>query len=522
MTVSPATGPDNRTDRVVFTFLLLVAAFRLAYLWWVPLGLVGDEAYYWDWSREPAWGYYSKPPMVAWLIAAATALGGHHPETIRTLAVVLNTGSLFFGYRLARDLFGAHTGAWFVAAVALAPAALAQNLIFTIDAPLLFCWSAGLWCFSRWLGAGEKSSRRRWGLALAVCLGLGLLTKQMMAVFPLLAALHLATSPEHRHRLRQPGFWGIVGLGAVSLVPLLVWNAHHGWIMIHHTAHHFEGAPFSWIEAVGRVAAFVVGEVALTGFLIGLIAVFAATAAVRRMLRRELTAAERLLFWFSVPAILAMAGMALRQRVNLNWPLVFLPPLILLAVHWSLPGSHGHRRLRIGRWLKAGVGVSATLTVIASAYPLAVQPLGLAGTKLDLTARLRGWESLAAEVDSNLSLQRAGSAQPVFVLTVGHRYVTSQLAFHLAGNPSVMRWPSAPGRIDSQYEVWGGLEEHAGTNALIVHQVDARAPALPTELRAAFAAVEPLQTVRVPLGAGRERVYELHLGRHFSFASHDD
>lgn len=519
---APETPSAVRLDRLVFASLILVTVFRLAYLWWVPLGLVGDEAYYWDWSRQLDWGYFSKPPMVAWLIAAATAVSGHQPEAIRTLAVVFTSASLFFGYRLARDLFDPRTGAWFVAALALAPAAIAQNLIFTIDAPLLFCWSAGLWCFSRWLGAGETSSGRRWGIALAVCLGAGLLTKQMMAVFPLLAALHLATSPEHRHRLRQPGFWIIITFGAGALVPLLVWNARHGWIMFHHTAHHFEGAPFSWVDALGRTFAFVAGEVALTGFVIGIIAVFAAAAAVRRMLRGERDEAERLLFWFSVPALLVMTGMALRQRVNLNWPLVYLPPLILLAVHGSLPGARGQCRLRVGRWLKAGVGVSATLTVIACAYPLTVRSLGLEGTKVDLTARLRGWESLAGEVDSTLRLLRERSAQPVFVLTAGHRYVTSQLAFHLAGQPRVMRWPSVPSQIESQYEVWGGLEDRAGENALIVHQVDERHPSLPTELRAAFAAVEPLQTVRIPLGSGRERRYELHLGRHFSPASNVD
>jgi len=523
VTASPVLALEKpssiRTDRLVYAFLVLVAVFRLAYLWCVPLGLVGDEAYYWDWSRQPAWGYYSKPPMVAWLISAATAVGGHHTETIRSLAVAFTSASLFVSYRLARELFDARTGAWFVAALALAPAALAQNLIFTIDAPLLFCWSAGMWCFVRWLGAGSQSSGRKWGVGLAVCLGGGLLTKQMMAVFPLLAALHLATSPEHRHRLRQPGFWIIVSLGCVTLIPLLVWNARHGWIMLHHTAHHFESAPSSWFEAPARVAEFIAGEVALSGVVIGIIGIVAAAAAVRRMHRRELNEAERLLFWFGVPAIVVMTGLALRQRVNLNWPLVYLPPLILLAVHWSLPGANGHRRLRIGHWLKAGVGVSATLTVIGCAYPVTVRSLALEGTKADLTARLRGWEPLAKEVDSALRLLRERSAEPVFVMTVGHRYVTSQLAFHLPGQPRVMRWPSAPGQIESQYEVWGGLEDRSGENALIVHQVGGLNSELSSEFRAAFAAVEPLRTVRIPLGGGRERRYELHLGRRFSPAS---
>ena len=49
--------------------------FRLVYAAWLPLDLVHDEAYYWDWSRQLDFGYYSKPPMVAWLIRLATSVG---------------------------------------------------------------------------------------------------------------------------------------------------------------------------------------------------------------------------------------------------------------------------------------------------------------------------------------------------------------------------------------------------------------------------------------------------------------
>ena len=514
---SPANG-SRRTngDTIVVVSLLLLAFFRIAYLWWASLGLVGDEAYYWDWSRQPAWGYYSKPPMVAWLIAAATALGGHQAETIRVLAVAFNTASLFLGYRLARELFDARTAVWFVAALALAPAALAQNLIFTIDAPLLFWWSAALLCLRRWLDVVTARSRAGWGAALAVCLGAGLLTKQMMAVFPLLASLYLATSPKHRARLRRPGFWVIlVGAGA-ALVPLLLWNVRHDWIMARHTAHHFAEAPFSVAAALRRVAEFVGGEIAIIGFVTGIIALFAAGVAWRRTWRGELSDAERFLFWFSVPALTVMTLMAVRQRLNLNWPLVFLPPLVLLATRWSLPDGQGKRQLRVGRWLRSGIGVSAILTVLAYAYPVTIRGLGLIGTPVDLTVRLRGWASLAHRVDPLLATLRQESGSPVFILTVGHRYVTSQLAFHLTNHPQVMRWPSAVGEIESQYEVWGGLEDHAKEDALIVHQVDHRHPKLPPALRAAFASIEPLQTMRIPLGGGNERLYEVHLGHHFS------
>jgi 4-amino-4-deoxy-L-arabinose transferase-like glycosyltransferase len=484
---------------------------------------VGDEAYYWDWSRQLAWGYYSKPPMVAWLIAAVTHLGGHHAEVIRTLAALFTTGSVALGYLLARDLFGARTGTWFVAVCLLAPAAMAQNLIFTIDAPLLFFWSAALWCFRRWLDAGQAAARFRWGTGLAVSLGLGLLTKQMMLVFPLLALLHLATSPQHRARLRQAGFWVIMLAGASALVPLLWWNAHHDWITIQHTAHHFQGAPFSILAALGRVAEFVAGEVALAGFVIGAIALAVLGAALRGMLRRELNEAERFLFWFCGPALIAMGLLALRQRLNLNWPLVFTPPLLILAVQWSLPDAKGHRRLRIGAGLRAGVFVSGAITLLACAYPLMAKLPGIAGGPADLTLRLRGWDTLAGEVDATLAELRTVSPSPsVPTLTYGHRYVTSQLAFNLQGNPQVWRWPTVPGAVESQYEVWDDLGALRGRDVLIVHQVDRRHPGLPDALRESFVSIYPIRSITVPLGASRERRYALYFGRNFQLATHED
>ena len=501
-------------------FVALVL-FRLAYAWWGPLELVGDEAYYWDWSRQLAWGYYSKPPMVAWLIAGATSIGGDHVAVIRTLAVLFTSGSLVFAYLLATELFNDRVARWFLAALALAPAALAQNLIFTIDAPLLFFWSAGLWCFVRWLRAHDRLGQYLWGLALALCLGAGLLTKQMMAVFPILAVIYLGSSTAHRNRLREWRIWGIFALGFSAWIPVAVWNIRHSWVLARHTAHHFEVAPFSVVVALRRFTEFVGGEIGLMGFVVGLLGVAALLSAISRFWRRELNEAERLLFWFSVPALLVMAVLTFRQRINLNWPLVYLPSLLLLAVHWSLPNARGQRSLKIGRWLRPGLMFSAALSVVAYAYPGVVRGLDLGGSRLDATARLRGWQELATEVEPWREIIRNEFGEPGFVLTSGHRYVTSQMAFYLADHPRVLRWPKVPGATESQYEVWGGLNDHQGQPALIIHQLDKHGSELPAALRSAFESIELRHTVSVSLGGRHVRRYQLFFGNHFRGAVHE-
>src|SRR5579875_3369687 len=63
----------------VITAILLVllgAISNTFYLWHnCPLGLSEDESHYWEWSRHLDYGYYSKPPGIAWAIAGAVKLG---------------------------------------------------------------------------------------------------------------------------------------------------------------------------------------------------------------------------------------------------------------------------------------------------------------------------------------------------------------------------------------------------------------------------------------------------------------
>src|SRR3954468_1375377 len=57
--------------------IALVSVLNLAYLaCGCPLELAPDEAHYWQWSRHLDWSYYSKGPLVAWLIRASCELFG--------------------------------------------------------------------------------------------------------------------------------------------------------------------------------------------------------------------------------------------------------------------------------------------------------------------------------------------------------------------------------------------------------------------------------------------------------------
>src|SRR5262249_20551445 len=96
----PPSRPPRWRWRTLAFFLIVAAGFlHLAYLACdCPLDLAPDEAHYWDWSRHLDWSYYSKGPVVAYLIRGSCTLAG---EWSRHL-----TGSEMLAVRLPAVLCG--------------------------------------------------------------------------------------------------------------------------------------------------------------------------------------------------------------------------------------------------------------------------------------------------------------------------------------------------------------------------------------------------------------------------------
>ena len=53
-----------------------------------------DEAQYWAWGQEPAFGYYTKPPLIAWIIGATTSLCGDTPFCVRLPSPLMHFADL--------------------------------------------------------------------------------------------------------------------------------------------------------------------------------------------------------------------------------------------------------------------------------------------------------------------------------------------------------------------------------------------------------------------------------------------
>ncbi|MCA9266971.1 MAG: hypothetical protein KDA41_00795, partial [Planctomycetales bacterium] len=90
--------PSGAAAPGILTFaavILAVTLVRLAVLTVLAIPLSMDEAQYWIWSRALDFGYYSKPPMIAWLIGATTSLCGDGEACVRATSPILHAATSF-------------------------------------------------------------------------------------------------------------------------------------------------------------------------------------------------------------------------------------------------------------------------------------------------------------------------------------------------------------------------------------------------------------------------------------------
>ena len=296
--------------------LAVVAAMTALRLWAIaatPLDLFTDEAQYWQWGREWALGYYSKPPLIGWLIGAVTGVLGTTDLTVRLPAPLLHAATALLLGALGSRLYGARVGAWVAAAYVTAPMTAVGGFLISTDSVAFPFVAAALLL---WLPAPPSNGR---AFAAGLLLGIGALAKYA-ALYPLLG-LALAAALG----IARPG-WTRAGLGLagalLALAPNLAWNLANGLVTARHTAENADwGGPMP--GALGSLT-FLAEQLAVFGPVL-LIALVAAP-----VLRPD--APTRLLACLAAPPLLAVTAQAWLSDANANWAVMAYLPGTIAAV----------------------------------------------------------------------------------------------------------------------------------------------------------------------------------------------
>src|ERR1700754_2315453 len=147
MTSLTDTVPRSLTERrltLCVAILVALTVARLIGLAYSEVDLFFDESQYWAWSRELAFGYFSKPPLLAWIIASSSAVCGNGEACVRAASPILYFGTSLGIYAIAEGFYDARVAFWSALAFTLLPGVVFSGRIISTDVPLLFFWALAL------------------------------------------------------------------------------------------------------------------------------------------------------------------------------------------------------------------------------------------------------------------------------------------------------------------------------------------------------------------------------------------
>jgi 4-amino-4-deoxy-L-arabinose transferase-like glycosyltransferase len=309
---------------------------------------------------------YFDHPLASWWLELGSRWLFHSqaPIVVRLPFVLLSALSSLLLFALTRRLYGARAGFWAVTAFSISPVfSLAFGSWVLPDGPLDAALLAAAYSLSRALGIAQLPSRPQpawWGLAGAAA-GLALLSKYNALLTLIGALLFLLTDPRSRPHLRGLWPWAAGLLAAAMFVPVIAWNANHGW-----QSFHYQGGRASGLRLHGSAPFSIWGGEALF-----------------------------VLPWLWLPMILLLIAALRRGPADRpGWLLSMLAviPVVLFAVigiwsstrilyHWAAPGYLmlfpllgdwvAQLRPRAAWWIRlvtrtsAGLLITATLLIIA-------------------------------------------------------------------------------------------------------------------------------------------------------------
>ena len=180
----------------------------------------GDEAFYWQESRQLAWGYSDLPPLTALLIRLGESVAGHSVFGMRWPFLLIGSALPWLVRAFAREAFDERTG-WQAALLCLLlPLGGSLGVLALPDVPLTVAIMLALLA---WMRAMDRDYLRDW-LLLGVALGVCWLTHYRAAMPMLAGLLFCLLTRRGRAQWRRPGLWLALVVAALGLIPLLISN----------------------------------------------------------------------------------------------------------------------------------------------------------------------------------------------------------------------------------------------------------------------------------------------------------
>jgi hypothetical protein len=286
--------------------LFFVCWFLLNLLQAGITGLFDDEAYYWIYSKFPAWGYFDHPPMIALFIRAGYFLF-HNELGVRLFIVTCSTLTLWIIYLL---LPRKNDTVFYTIACSMAILQIG-GIIAVPDLPLTFFVALFFLAYKRFC------SRMSWlnTVLLGIVMALMLYTK-----YHAILIIFFTFLSNPRMALRYQAYIAAF-IGAALFIPHLYWQYTHEFPSVYYHLFERNAARYK----VSFTIEYILGQILIAGPFMGWAILWAAF----KFRPRDIF--EKALQYSLWGIYILFLLCTLKGRVEANWTVPAFIPLIILS-----------------------------------------------------------------------------------------------------------------------------------------------------------------------------------------------
>ncbi|GLS88457.1 glycosyl transferase [Cypionkella aquatica] len=324
--------------RPALGIVALITLLRWLLLAFDRTDLYLDESQYWLWGQHFAFGYYSKPPLIGWLIGAVTTLAGSDSTFwVRMPGAFLHGATALILGALAARMYGRRAAILTAAAYATVPFAALGSLLISTDTVMAPFFAAALYAHHRL----AESRAPKFAIYAGAAIGAAFMAKYA-AIYFLIGVALAALRPEGRIGWRNAGLMLLAF--AVVVSGNLIWNVAHQFTTLSHTVDNV-----GWVRQDNPLAALnfaSAAEFILSQFAVAGPVIFAALMLVIRKLPMQAA--------FVIPPLAVVTVQALLGTAQANWAVA--------AYFAGIPLAIGLLQTR-PRWLAASFVINAVFCI---------------------------------------------------------------------------------------------------------------------------------------------------------------
>ena len=421
----------------VFLFLTLALLFlKVGAVIFTSFSFFGDEAQYWLWSKTLDFGYLSKPPLLAWIMAIHSFIFGDFFASLKTIPIYFYVLTSLAVYKLCRKLEMSKEASTLCAlSFLIMPGVSLSSFLISTDVILLLFWTLSLY----FLLEIKKRPTNTNFIILGILLGLAFLAKYAAIYFFVCFFTLIAFDKNLRNLFFKKNISFILSLVVfvLTISPNIIWNYNNEWVTLSHTSSNANLKNTNLnIGGAGLFLAtqvLMIGPFLFLGFLINI---------------KKISFDKNNLFLlcFSLPVVFIVLIESVLVRANANWAAVALVSLLVFFVRFLL--NFKEVFIRLNFYLNFLIGALLFFLIASSA-------------DLRFFDRIAGIDKF-----SNHLLEDLNKTQ---ILVVSDRLLYSNLAYLYRNKNISLYMPIAPDqKITKHFQISSPLDKNINKSFLYI------------------------------------------------------